>query len=194
MSSLLSSHRVAKRPSRPSSTQRRKDAVERIKKLGRQFFEMGRCSECIKTDSPCWMLDGQSMCNTCKGKNKRAGDCDGCFSISDFDALQDQREKMQRDVEEKDRRIGELIAALTAVQSEKSKLQGDMERLQLLQKRMLSRELEALDAIDEASTSDSPSSRLAFALDPAFVPSLEQLAYFSVGTSRGAPSLSLAES
>jgi len=140
------------------------------------------------------MLDGQSMCNTCKGKNKRAGDCDGCFSISDFDALQDQREKMQRDVEEKDRRIGELIAALTAVQSEKSKLQGDMERLQLLQKRMLSRELEALDAIDEASTSDSPSSRLAFALDPAFVPSLEQLAYFSVGTSRGAPSLSLAES
>jgi TolA-binding protein len=131
------------------------------------------------------MLDGQSMCNTCKGKNKKVGDCDGCFSVSEFDALQDQREKMQRDVEEKDRRISELISALTQAQSEKSKLQGDMERLQALQKRMLTRELEALDAIDEASTSDDSSTRLAFALDPAFVPSLEQLAYFSGETNQG---------
>jgi Spy/CpxP family protein refolding chaperone len=98
--------------------------------------------------------------------------------VSDFDALQDQRERMQRDVEEKDRRIGELIAALTATQREKDKLHKDMERLLSEQKRMLSRELEALDAIDEVSVSDGSSSRFAFALDPALVPSLEQIVGF----------------
>jgi DNA repair exonuclease SbcCD ATPase subunit len=124
------------------------------------------------------MLEGQSLCNTCKSKNKKVGECDGCFSASDFDALQDQRERMQRDVEEKDRRIGELIAALTGAQREKEKLQKDMERLLGEQKRMLSRELEALDAIDEASASDASSARLAFSLDPAFLPALEQMSYF----------------
>ena len=54
------------------------------------------------------------MCSTCRSKGKKVGECDGCFSVSDFDSLQEQREKMERDIVEKDRRIGELIAALTA--------------------------------------------------------------------------------
>lgn len=174
------------RPTRRTSTQRRIDASERIQKLGRQFFGMGRCSSCIESDSPCWMLEGQSLCNTCKRKNKKVGECDGCFSVSDFDNLQDQRERMQREIEEKDRRIGELISALTQAQNEKSKLQSDAERLLSEQKRMLSRELDSLESIDEAS-SDSSSARLAFSLDPAWLPSLEQMVGFDGGTDRSFP-------
>jgi hypothetical protein len=129
------------------------------------------------------MLDGHSLCNTCKSKGKKVGECDGCFSVSDFDTLQDQREKMMNDISEKDRRIGELIAALTAAQKEKDSMQKKAEYLLSQQKRMLSRELEALDAIDEASTSDASSHRFAFSLDPAFEPALQQMVDFSNGKS-----------
>ena len=111
----MSAGRIAKR----SSTQRRHDAIVRIRKLGRQFFEMGRCTPCIVADSPCWMLEGQSLCSGCKQRNKKVGECDGCFSVSEFDNLQDQREKLQADVERKDREIGLLIDALTRSQKEK---------------------------------------------------------------------------
>ena len=43
---------------------------------------------------------------------------------------------------------------------------------------MLVRELEALDAIDKASSSDSSLARFAFSLDPAFEPSFQQIVDF----------------
>ncbi|KAK5308854.1 hypothetical protein LTR93_012348, partial [Exophiala xenobiotica] len=55
------------------------------------------------------------------------------------------------------------------------------ERLLEEQKRMLSREMSALDAIDEASSLDVSSSRFAFSLDPAFEPALAQMVDFSDG-------------
>ena len=118
------------------------------------------------------------MCDSCRRKGRKVGDCDGCFSVSDFDALQDQREKMQQDIVEKDRRIGELIAALTSAQREKDNLQKAAERLLEEQKRMLSREMSALDAIDEAFSLDVSSGRFAFSLDPAFKPALAQMVDF----------------
>jgi len=177
----MNASRVVKRPPRPSSTKRRLEAAKRIESLGRQFVGMGRCSNCVVSDSPCWMLEGQSLCNTCKSKNKKVGECDGCFSASDFDNLQDQRERLQREAAEKDRRIGELIAALTQTQREKDEMQAKIQRLFETQKKMLSRELEALDVIDGVADSSTSSSspRLAFSLDPAFVPALEQMVDFS---------------
>ena len=141
------------------------------------------------------MLDGQSMCNTCRLKNKRVGDCDGCFSVLEFDSLQAQREKMMQDVEEKDREVrrlldtlrqaaealGQASAAVSRAQQQKDHLQKSVDRLRDVQHQMLSREMGALDAIDEAS-SDEPSAQFAFALDSAFVPSLQQMVDFSGGT------------
>lgn len=173
--------RVAK-PVRLSSTQRRQNAVSRIQKLGRQLFAMGRCTSCIQTDSVCWMMDGQSMCSTCRSKNKKVGECDGCFSVLEFDSLQDQRDKMQKEVEDKDRQISGLIAALMAAQKEKDRLQQDMQRMLDDQKRMLSRELEVLDAIDAASVPDASSARFAYSLDGGIVPSLRQMVDFENGT------------
>ena len=105
----MSSSRITKR----SSTQRRRDAVSRIKIFGREFFGMGRCTPCIESDSPCWMLEGQSLCSGYKLKNKKVGECDGCFSVSEFDELQDQRQRLQADVERQDKEISLLIEALT---------------------------------------------------------------------------------
>lgn len=189
----MSANRVKKDYHRISSTQRRHNAAALVKQLGRQFFEMGRCSNCILSDSPCWMVEGQSMCNTCRGKNKKVGECDGCFSISDFDSLTDQREKMESQIREKDRRIGDLIAALTAAQKEKDNLVQSSERLLSEQKKMLNRELMALDAIDaldDSSNADSSTSRLAYALDPAFEPALQQMVRFSGDPASTGPQVS----
>ena len=43
--------------------------------------------------------------------------------------MQDQREKIERDILEKDRRIRELISALTAAQQEKEGMKRHAERL-----------------------------------------------------------------
>ena len=169
---------VRHKQTRVSSTTRRHNAIQRIQTLGRQYFGMGRCTNCQLTDSPCWLLEGQSMCGTCKRKGKKVGECDGCFSASEFDELTDQRERMQADIEAKDRQIQELISSLTAVQNEKNRLRESAENIAKLQKRMLSRELDALGEIDEASSS-SGASHFAFALDSAVVPTMQQYVDFS---------------
>ena len=69
------------------------------------------------------------MCNTCREKGKRVGDYNGCFSVNDFKALADQRNKMQKDIVEKDRRIGELISLLTQAQREKEYMVKQSDRL-----------------------------------------------------------------
>ena len=87
------------------------------------------------------------MCNTCRLKNKRVGDCDGCFSVLEFDSLQAQREKMMQDVEEKDREVrrlldtlrqaaealGQASAAVSRAQQQKDHLQKSVERLRDIQ-------------------------------------------------------------
>ena len=62
------------------------------------------------------------MCNFYKRKNKKVEEYNGYFSASKFDKLQDQRKRIQRNIEEKDRRISKLITTLTRVQQEKDRL------------------------------------------------------------------------
>ena len=74
--------------------------------------------------------------------------------------------------------LAQAAAALSEAQQEKNRLQASVENVQQLQRSMLSKELEALDAIDSA-TDFSP--RLAFSLEPVLPSVLAQYQELSGG-------------
>jgi len=162
----MSSSRVTKYPR--SSTSRRHIAVAKIEKLGRQLFEMGRCTPCQNSDSFCWVLEGRSKCSSCLKKG--VGNCDGNFSEAEFDALERKKQEIKEKAAEQRAEIGRLAAeaasayaavaaataALAKAQQEESRLELQAGKYAEAQSRMLRQELDALEALEEASPTGPP--------------------------------------
>jgi hypothetical protein len=155
-----------------SSTSRRHTAVARIEVLGRQKFDMGRCTPCQRSNSLCFMLDGYAKCSSCTKKGVK--DCDGNFSAEEFDALTAQRNKLVEAARRKDEEIKEILAEAARAQLALSRANDERQRLQLeadglleKQKKMLTQELESLDELDHIDPPPIASSTVFVGLDDA---------------------------
>jgi hypothetical protein len=149
----MSSSRISK--NYRSSTQRRKDVVSRIEKVGIQLFDMGRCTACQESGSLCFVLKGLSKCNSCTRKGIQH--CDGNFSTDEFDHLEAQKRKLHADAQAKRQEVGRLAAAAAAAytalaraQQEEVDLSSQIDRYSEAQSRMLRQELHALDELDKS--------------------------------------------
>lgn len=142
------------------STLRRQNASSKIKTLGYQLFDMGRCSACQNGNSLCFVLKGYSKCSSCVKKNIR---CDGKFSEVEFEALDQRKREVQSRAQEKRAEVGRLAAAAAAAytalaeaQREEAELQDKVDRYAETQSRMLRQELNALDELEESRSSELP--------------------------------------
>jgi hypothetical protein len=168
------------KPRRPkSSTARRQNTVLKIRALGRELLEMGRCTPCQNSDSVCFVLDGCARCNTCTKKNIK--ECDGTFSDAEFDALTAQRNRLVEAARRKGEEIRSLLktatraaealvaanAAMASAQNERARLESDAEKLLDKQKDMVIREANALDELDHVDPPPIASSAVFVGLDDA---------------------------
>jgi hypothetical protein len=142
-----------------TSTTRRHEAAERIKKVGIQFFEMGRCTPCQKSNSLCFVLKGRKRCSSCEKKNGTK--CDGNFSAVEFDALERKKQEIKQQQAEQRAEVGRramvaaaAYAALSEAQQKEMKLESQWEKYAEAQSRMLTQELEALDDLEEEVTAE----------------------------------------
>lgn len=126
---------------------------------------MGRCTPCQKTDSFCFVLEGRNKCSSCLKKGVR--DCDGNFSEAEFEALERKKQDLRRQVSSQQAEVGRraaeaasAFAALAQAQQEAHRLERRMEEYAGAQSRMLRRELDALDALEEANPSGLPTAVL----------------------------------
>lgn len=150
----MSSNRVEKRDR--SSTQRRRDAISRIEKIGKQLFDMGRCTPCQRSDSFCFVLEGHSKCSSCAKKGVK--NCDGNFSVVEFDTLEHKKLEVQQRQRDKRAEVGRraaavasAYAALVLAQREEQQLEDEANKFSEAQSRMLRQELQALDALDDVT-------------------------------------------
>lgn len=153
----MSSSRVEKRDR--SSTQRRRDAISRIEKIGRQLFDMGRCTPCQRSDSFCFVLEGRNKCSSCAKKGVKT--CDGNFSVVEFDTLERKKLELKQRARDKRAEVGRLAAAaasayaaLAAAQQEEQQIESEAGKFSEAQSRMLRQELQALDALEEVKSSE----------------------------------------
>jgi hypothetical protein len=116
------------------------------------------------------MMEGYARCNVCTEKNVRY--CDGCFSNTEFDSVEVQKQAVKDKVRSQRAEVGRLaaaaasaFAALAAAQQEEVRLGEKLDKLTEKQSSMLRKELAALDALDEVT---DPDSRVAVSLDEQF--------------------------
>ena len=152
----MPSSRIEKRPR--SSTQRRHLLVQKIELIGKQLFDMGRCTPCQNSDSFCFVLEGRSKCSSCLKKG--VASCDGNFSEAEFDALERKKQEIKREALAQRAEVGRLAAAyaevasaLAKAQLKENELEKQADRYAEAQSRMLRQELSALTALEEVSPS-----------------------------------------
>ena len=148
----MSSGRTTKRSKTPSEC--RKAAATKIKLLGIELEEMGRCTPCQNSGSQCFILKGHKRCAACEHKDNRR--CDGKFSELEFDNLEVKKRQAKEDAQAKRAEVGRLAAAaanayttLVKAQQEETALQLKIDRFTENQLRMLRQELALLDELDD---------------------------------------------
>lgn len=136
-----------------TSSERRKTAAAKIKLLGLELLEMGRCTPCQSSNSACYILKGHQRCSTCEHKDNRR--CDGKFSELEFDTLEVKKREAKADAQAKRAEVGRLAAAaaqayadLAKAQQEEIELQAKIDQYTENQSRMLKQELALLDELD----------------------------------------------
>lgn len=147
----MSSDGITKRSK--TSSERRKTAALKIKLLGIELLDMGRCTPCQNSGSACYILKGHKKCSSCEHKDNRR--CDGTFSELEFDTLEAKKREAQKDAQEKRAEVGRRAAAaaqayadLAKAQQEEIELQAKIDRYTENQSRMLRQELALLDKLD----------------------------------------------
>jgi hypothetical protein len=127
---------------------------------------MVSCTECINHDVVCYYDREQSVsCAECLRHQRK---CDGTFSVEEFRKVGEQKKQLISKSRLKRREIARLRKTLAALEESDADIQDSLAALEDKSSRMLRREMQALGAFDNITTSSGTSHEVALA-EPEFV-------------------------
>jgi hypothetical protein len=109
------------------------------------------------------MLDGYHKCSSCTKKGVK--ECDGNFSVEEFDCLTAKRNRLVEAARRKGEELQQLLASAAKIHAERERLQKESDDLLEKQKKMLLREANALDELDHLDPPPQASSTVLVGMD-----------------------------
>ena len=128
-----------------SKADQRRRLASKIETLG--IPTMAPCPQCLKSNSICIVRQGYARCSCCVRKNIQ---CGGTFSDAEFDSLENQKQKLQRErVAVRDQLVS-LAHQIIAAQRLQSSIEQRLDSVTAKQSEMVDREARLLGELESA--------------------------------------------